>query len=315
MARTKAPGVVVGIVGGDGKASTRAYGLANVELNVPVSDKTIFQSGSLGKQFTAVAVMLLVEEGKIKLDAPITTYFKGGPAWWGKITVRHLLTHTSGLPDYDQKFDLWKNHSEDDLEKYFRTLKPLFAPGEKWAYSNPGYAMLGILVRKVSGSFYGDMLKTRVFAPLGMATTRVISEADIVPNRADGYITVDGALKNQEWVAPQINTTADGALYLTVRDLIAWDKGLRQKAILKAESWAQIYTPVKLNDGKTHPYGFGWFIDVVAGEPVYRHTGSWQGFKAAIARYQRRGLTVIVLANHAGFEAGAIAEKIGGALP
>jgi CubicO group peptidase (beta-lactamase class C family) len=315
MARTKAPGVIVGIVGADGKTSTRAYGLANVELNVPVSDKTIFQSGSVGKQFTSVAVMLLVEEGKIKLEAPITTYFKGAPAWWGKITVRHLLTHTSGLPDYGQELDLWKNHTEDDLEKYFHTLKPKFEPGADWFYSNPGYALLGILVRKVSGKFYGDVLKARVFAPLGMTTARVISEADIVMNRSDGYVTVDGALKNQEWVAPQMNTTADGSLYLTVLDLFAWDKGLRAKAILKPASWALVYTPVKLNSGKTHPYGFGWFLDTVAGESVYRHTGSWQGFKSAIARYQRRGLTVIVLANHAAFDGGAVAEKIGGKLP
>jgi CubicO group peptidase (beta-lactamase class C family) len=280
-----------------------------------VSDKTIFQSGSVGKQFTAVAVMLMVEEGKIKLDAPITTYFKGAPAWWRKITVRHLLTHTSGLPDYGQELDLWENHTDRDLEKYFHTLKPKFAPGDGWSYSNPGYTLLGILVRKVSGTFYGDVLKARVFMPLRMTTARVISEADIVMNRADGYITVNRVLKNQVWVAPEMNTTADGALYLTVLDLIAWDNGLRAKAILKPESWAQVYTPVKLNDGKTYPYGFGWFLAAVAGEPVYRHTGSWQGFKAAIARYQRRGLTVIVLANHADFDAGAVAERIGRALP
>jgi CubicO group peptidase (beta-lactamase class C family) len=159
------------------------------------------------------------------------------------------------------------------------------------------------------------MLRARVFTPLGMTTARVISEADIVMNRSDGYISVNGALKNQEWVAPVMNTTADGALYLTVLDLIAWDKGLRQGAILKPESWAQVYAPVKLNDGKTHPYGFGWFVDTVEGETVYRHTGSWQGFVAVIRRHQRRGLTVIVLANHAGFGTGAVAEKIAGALP
>jgi hypothetical protein len=148
-----------------------------------------------------------------------------------------------------------------------------------------------------------------------MTPARVISEADIVMNRADGYVTVDGALKNQEWVAPVMNTTADGALYITVLDLMAWDKGLRRRAILKPESWAQVYTPVTLNNGKTHPYGFGWFIETVAGEPVLRHSGSWQGFTAMIARYQRRGITVIVLANHAGFKSSAVAEQIGAALP
>lgn len=315
MARSKGPGVIVGIVGKDGKPVTKSYGLANVELNVPVSEQTIFQSGSLGKQFTAVAVMLLVEDGKLKLSDPITKYFRNAPRAWRKITVRHLLTHTSGLPDYPASFDVRRDYAEEELEAFAYKLKLEFKPGDAWSYSNPGYMLLGILVHEVSGDFYGDVLKERVFEPLGMTTARVISEADIVMNRAAGYRTVDDELKNQEWVAPELNTTADGALYLTVLDLIAWDNGLRAKAILAPGSWDQVFTPVKLNNGTAHPYGFGWFLDDVAGEPVQRHTGSWQGFKAAIARYQRRELTVIVLANHAAFDAGKVAEKIGAALP
>lgn len=314
MARTQTPGVIVGIVGADAKPATRAYGLANVELMAPVGDETVFQSGSIGKQFTAAAVMLLVEDGKIKLDAPITSYFKGAPAWWGKVTVRHLLTHTSGLPDYAPSFDVQRAHSEETLARHFFTMKPMFAPGARWAYSNPGYVLLGIIVRKASGQFYGDLLKTRVFAPAGMTTARVISEADIVPNRAAGYRSVDGALKNQEWVSPEMNTTADGSLYLTVLDLVAWDKALRARSLLKPESWAQVWTPVKLNSGRNYPYGFGWFIEDVRGEPVERHTGSWQGFKTAIARYTSRGLSVIVLANHAAFDSGEVAAKVAGAV-
>jgi len=142
-------------------------------------------------------------------------------------------------------------------------------------------------------------LTERVFAPLGMKTTRIISEEDIVPNRAAGYRLVNGQLRNQEWVAPQINTTADGALYFTVLDLIAWDKG-RAKGVLKPESWAQIFKPVTLKSGRTYPYGFGWVVEELAGQPTQHHSGSWQGFVANISRYLADELTVIALANLAG---------------
>jgi CubicO group peptidase (beta-lactamase class C family) len=313
--KTDAPGVIVGIVGKDGAPVTRRYGLANHELNVPVSDQTIFQSGSLGKQFTAVAVMLMVEDGKLELDKPITTYLRNAPRTWRKITVRHLLTHTSGLPDYPNAFDVQRNYSEEELEAFARTLRLQFKPGDAWSYSNPGYMLLGILVHEVSGDFYGDVLKDRVFKKLGMTTARVISEVDIVPNRAAGYRSVRAELKNQEWVAPELNTTADGALYLTVLDLIAWDKGLREGAILKPGSWREVFTPVELNNGSRYPYGFGWFLDDDDGKQVQWHTGSWQGFKAAIFRYTRREVTVIVLANHAAFDAKEVAKAIGRQLP
>jgi len=149
----------------------------------------------------------------------------------------------------------------------------------------------------VSGQFYGDVLKERVFTPLGMKTARIISEADIVPNRAAGYRLSDGELKNQEWVAPSLNTTADGALYLSMLDFVAWDRGLRARAILKPQSWALIYTPVVLKSGKTYPYGFGWFLDESGGKPWYHHSGSWQGFRTCISRYLADDLTIVVLTN------------------
>ncbi len=127
--------------------------------------------------------------------------------------------------------------------KFAATLPLDFTPGREWKYSNTGYILLGALVRKVSGSFYGDVLRDRVFAPLGMSTARVISEADIVPNRADGYRLERGELRNQEWVSPAMNTTADGSLYLSLQDLIAWDRGIRSGAVLNADSWRQIFTP------------------------------------------------------------------------
>jgi len=185
------------------------FGLASVELNVPVSPKTIFQSGSIGKQFTATAVMLLVEEGKIGLDDPLGKYFDSGPSWRKDVTIRELLSHTAGFTDYPKDFDLRKDYSEAELLKMVEAIPPAYPPGTRWAYSNLGYVILGILIHKVTGQFFGDFLQARVFKPLGMSTTRIVDEADIIPNRAAGYRLEKGQIKNQEWVAPAQNRTAD----------------------------------------------------------------------------------------------------------
>jgi CubicO group peptidase (beta-lactamase class C family) len=305
MRRERVPGVAVGIVSKGEVIAAKGYGAANVELGVPVTPNTMFQSGSLGKQFTAVAVMLQVEDGKLALDDSVTKYFPDAPASWRPITIRHLLTHTSGIPDYTERsaddssqgIDLRRDYTEDELSKAAFGLPLEFKAGSRWSYSNTGYLLLGVIIHKVSGRFYGDVLKERVFTPLGMKTARIISEADIVPNRSAGYRLLSDELKNQEWVAPTLNTTADGSLYLSVLDLIAWDRGLRTQAILKRESWSLIYTPVTLSSGKAYPYGFGWFLDESGGKPWYRHSGSWQGFETYISRYLADEVTIIVLGN------------------
>ena len=190
--------------------------------------------------------------------------------------------------------------TESDLRELWRNgtgALPAFPPGTRFSYSNTGYALLGFIVRKVSGRFYGDVLAERVFAPLGMKTARVIGEADIVPNRAAGYELVEDQLKNQDWVSPQLNTMADGSLYLSLLDMVAWDRGLRAKAVLKPESWQQIFTPATLRDGTRTKYGFGWRLSEQGGQKVERHAGAWQGFKTEIARFLGSDLTVIVLCN------------------
>lgn len=298
MARQKIPGVAVGVVRNGGITVAQGYGLANVEHGAAVTPSTIFQSGSVGKQFTAAVVMLLVEDGKLALSDSLATFFPDGPPHWQRVTVRHLLTHTSGIPDYtDGTIDYRRDQTEDEMVKFAYGLKPEFEPGARWNYSNTGYVLLGAVVRKVSGQFYGDVLRERVFTPLGMRTARIISESDIVPQRAAGYRLAGGILKNQEWVAPQLNTTADGALYLSLQDMLAWDAGIRAGRVLAAGSWQQVFTPVTLNSGRTYPYGFGWGVDAFAGRPAQRHGGSWQGFKTHIARFPADGLTIIVLAN------------------
>lgn len=311
MQRQKVPGVAVAIVSKGELLVAKGYGYSNVEHRVPVTNETIFQSGSLGKQFTSAVVMLLVEEGKLTLDDPMTRYFPDAPASWRAIRVRHLLTHTSGIPDYtDADMDFRHDYTEDELTKMAYRLTLEFEPGSRWNYSNTGYVLLGILIHKVSGRFYGEVLKERIFTPLGMKTARIISEENIVPNRAAGYRLVKGDLKNQEWVAPLINTTADGSLYLTVLDLVAWDRGLRNKAVLKPESWAQVFAPVVLKSGKTYPYGFGWSVPDEGGQPTQQHGGAWQGFQTYIARYLGDDLTIVVFANLAGANTSRIVEGI-----
>ena len=303
MTRQRVPGVAVAIVRKGDVLAAKGYGLANVEHRIPVGPDTIFQSGSVGKQFTSAAVMLLVEQGKIGLEDPLTKFFPDAPSSWRTITVRHLLTHTSGIPDWEGvqggpgSLDLRRDYTEDELVHVAFRLRPEFQPGARWNYSNTGYVLLGIIIHKASGQFYGDLLQERVFGPLGMKTARIISEEDIVPNRAAGYRLHQGVLRNQEWVSPALNTTADGSLYLSLRDMIAWDQGLRTRAVLTSESWDQVYTPAKLNSGNRYPYGFGWSVDVLNGAPRLHHGGAWQGFKSYISRYLGEDLTVIVLAN------------------
>jgi len=182
MARQKVPGVAVAVVDHEKVVKAAGYGHANVEHDVPVRPETIFQSGSLGKQFTAAAVMTLVEEGKLALDDSIAKYFPEAPEAFRPITVRHLLTHTSGIPDYTEgTIDLRRDYTEDEMARLAFGLKLEFPAGSRWNYSNTGYLLLGVLAHRASGRFYGDILRDRVFQPLGMKTARIISEEDIVP--------------------------------------------------------------------------------------------------------------------------------------
>lgn len=307
MAEMHIPGTSLAVVR-DGKIiKATGYGLANVELNVPVTPASIFQTGSLGKHLTATAVMLLVEDGKVGLDDSITKYFPEAQPAWNKITIRNLLTHTSGIPDvwgehaqdaYTKGIvDTRKDYSEEDLTRIYLALKLEFQPGEKWSYCSTGYALLGFLIHRVTGMYYGDFLQQRVFRPLGMSATTIISEADIVPNRVSGYVLVKGELKNQEWIAPFLNTTAEGGLYSNILDLARWDAALYTNTILPHERLKEMWTPVKLNSGEEYPYGLGWFLANVKGHRLLYHTGGNQGFFISMSRYVNDRLTIIVLNN------------------
>jgi CubicO group peptidase (beta-lactamase class C family) len=312
LKKNQIPGCAV-IVRHDGKVVLcQGYGVANVEHGVRVTPQTVFQSGSIGKQFTAMAIMMLSEERKLALEDPISKYLDV-PENWTPISVRHLLTHTSGLGDYPEGFSLQRDYTEDELLKVIVAQPLAFAPGEKWSYSNLGYVTLGIVIHKVSGELWGDFLQQRVFSLLGMNRTRVISEADIIPNRAAGYALKNGALKNQQWVSPSVNNTADGSLYFTVEDLAKWDEALETRKLISRAGYEQMWSPVKLNNGTISPYGYGWRIAKSdSGHRLTEHGGAWQGFASYIVRYPDDRLTVAVLCNRAGASASYIAKRIAG---
>jgi CubicO group peptidase (beta-lactamase class C family) len=257
---------------------------------------------------------MLAQQGRLHLDDKITKWLPEGKGVWDSITVRQLLTHTSGIPDYtDSLIDLRKDYTEEELVRLASSQPPDFPPGQSWSYSNTGYLLLGVLIHRVTGRFYGDVLHQLLFSPLGMRT-RIISEADIIPNRSAGYRLVQNELKNQEWVSPSLNTTADGSLYLTVNDVAKWAVALKRGRMPNARVLEEAWTPVRLNDGGAFPYGFGWSLTSQRGHHRVGHTGAWQGFKTAFYRYPEFDLAVVVLANLDQATPGTIAQGIAGIL-
>ena len=317
MRREKIPGLAIAIVDHGAVVLSRGYGYANLEHSAAVTLDTVFQSASVGKQFTAAAVMLLVQDGRLSLDDPVTRFLPEAPREWRAIRIRHLLTHTSGIPDYRTEAldaDSRRSYTETELVKKVCTSTLEFAPGARFSYSNPGYLLLGAIIGRVDGRHYSEVLGERVFRPLGMKSAREIDDADIIPHRAAGYRLRNGILANQEWMAPENNKTADGSLYLSLSDMIAWDRGLREGKILSADSWRTVFTPVRLNSGKTYPYGFGWDVETLAGQTVVSHSGGSQGFATYISRYLGDDLSIIVLANLAEGDPARIARHVAAAL-
>jgi CubicO group peptidase (beta-lactamase class C family) len=307
MQRERVPGLAVGIYSRGQILLAKGYGLSSVELNVAVKPETVFQSGSVGKQFVSAAIMMLVEEGKVELDDSIVKYFPDAPESWRNIRVNNLLSHTSGLAEYESEkrtgpkgpFYLRLDFTEDELLEKAEALPIECKPGEKWDYRNTNYLLLGILIHRVTGTFYADYLQQRIFKPLGMSSTRLISESDIIPNRSSGYELKGEKLQNQTWVSPTFNSTADGALYFNVLDLNKWDEALYGTNLLRQSSLDQMWRVFPLNDGKSNKdnYGFGWVIATVKGHKLEEHGGAWQGFTCHFLRYPDDAISVAVLTN------------------
>jgi CubicO group peptidase (beta-lactamase class C family) len=304
MQKQRISGLSLAVVKEGKIIKAEGYGLANVEHSVPARPETVYQIGSVSKQFIASGIMLLIQEGKVSLDDKISKFLEGSPDAWKEITVRHLLTHTSGIVREAPGFDPLKIQADADV---IRTAYPLplrFAPGEKWEYCNVGYFALAEIIRKVTGKPWGDYLNERLFLPLDMNATRTTTTTEIVRNRADGYAWKDGKLRNADIF---FALRPSGAFLSSVLDLAKWDAALYTDQILKPATREQMWTPVKLNSGTPHSYGFGWELDAVDGHRRVHHSGSLPGFRATLARFVDDKLTVIVLTNADFANPGAIA--------
>jgi D-alanyl-D-alanine carboxypeptidase len=297
------PGAAV-IVVRDGKPILRrGYGLANVELSVPIAPDMVFRIGSVTKEFTSAAILKLVEAGKLSLSDEIGRFLPDFPARGRKITIEDLLTHTSGIKSVTG-MPSWAARNREDWKPaqiiaFFQNEPFDFEPGTKWKYNNSGYILLGSIIEKVSGKKYEDFLAETIFRPLGLERTRYGSDAPIVPGRVEGYQRTAGGVVN----APYLSMTqpySAGALVSTVDDLARWQAALDTDGFLSAESRRRMWMPVTLPDGTATRYGFGWIIWSYEGHAVIEHGGSINGFVSANMRFPDDHVYVAVLSNASG---------------
>lgn len=312
MARRHVPGLSLAVVRNGKLVLARGYGKANVEHSIPARPGTVYELASVTKQFTAAAVMLLVEDGKVALDEPAAKYLADTPAAWKDVTVRHLLTHTSGIPSYTNQpaFGQFprRDYTKAEIVSLVSGLPLEFQPGERFAYNNTGYFLLGMLIEKVSGREYEAFLRERIFKPLEMTSTRLNDRREVIPNRAAGY-SWQGRLRNAEYVSTTQPFSA-GGLLSTVEDMAKWDAALAGEKLLKPASLRQMWTSMNLKDGKPAGYGFGWAVQDVNGHRMVAHGGGIPGFSTQISRFVDDRLTVIVLANLEGGAAAALARGV-----
>src|SRR5688572_19368382 len=327
MRRHHIPSLSLAVLQAGKVVKLKAYGLANMELNVRATPNTVYQLQSITKSFVASGIMLLVEDGKLGLDDRITTYLSGLPQAWSGVTVRHILTHTSGIPNFvsDQgsgkeiiAFAQKASSSEEIIG--WAAGRPLrFVPGAARRYSNTGYHLLGMIIEKVSGKSWGQFLHERIFGPLDMTSTRVYSALDIIPNRASGYIRFGSVAQNGLWMTPAIMESAAGGLVSTVEDMARWEIALEAARILKPSTLAQMEVPIKLNDGSIAQgndgtrYGLGWELQSYEGHRVVGHGGDQvTGFTTKLSRFTDDKLAVIVLDNLMPLDVGGITRRVAG---
>lgn len=304
----------------------RGYGVGDLRSGVRLDARTNFRLASFTKQFTAMAIMLLVHDGKLRYDESLTEVFPDFPDYGKTITVRNLLNHVSGLPDYEELMEaaekasgsMWSPEKQIQDEEVLKLLETdqsgKFAPGTSWSYSNSGYVVLGLVVAKTSGKAYGEFLHERIFAPLKMNHTIVYQKGkNEVANRAFGHSKENDLFKETDQSSTSA-TLGDGGIYSNLEDLAKWDDALRNHTLLSEKEMRPALTPVKLNDGSEphwptqpngdnlHPgkpvsYGFGWFLDPYNGHARMWHTGSTMGFRTVIERFLGENLTIIILSN------------------
>ena len=308
-----APGGAVVVARGDSIIFSAAYGLADVEHGVAITPETSFRLASVTKQFTAAAILTLVQGGRLKLDQKVSDLLSDIPRYARGVTVRQLLTHTSGIPDYEPlagSDDGPQVHDRDVLSLLQRAKGLYFAPGASWRYSNSGYALLALVVERVSGESFAAYLRRHVFAPAGMATAVAhVEGADTVARRAYGYTAHERQWRRTD----QSRTSAvlgDGGIYASAVELAHWSASLDRNAVLTADNFREATTPVRLSSGVSTSYGFGWFLDRHGGHIRQRHEGDSIGFRTAIQRYPDQRLTVIVLVNRGAAPIDALSDGV-----
>ena len=317
----------------------KGYGLRKIGADEAITPETDFRLASFTKQFTAMAIMLLVHDGKLQYDATLTELLPAFPAYGKTITVRNLLTHTGGLPDYEELMDKEEKahgtrwtpehqiQDEEVLALLEKETRGKFAPGASWAYSNSGYVVLGLVVAKVSGTSYAEFLQQRIFSQLEMKDTVVYQKGkNEIGNRAFGHSRENGKLV----LTDQSSTSAtlgDGGVYSNLEDLSRWDDALANHALLSPEEMQPALTPAKLADGREPhwpakpdddnlalgqpvSYGFGWFLDPWRGHPRMWHGGSTLGFRTIIDRYTTDHLTIVILCNRTDLDPTKLALQI-----
>ncbi|WP_338871053.1 serine hydrolase domain-containing protein [Myxococcus stipitatus] len=307
------PGASVVVIQEGRVVLSRAYGLSELEHRTKATPESHFRLASLSKQFTAMAVQVLVKEGRLRLEDRVVDVLPGFPAYLGEVRVLHLLQHTSGIWDYEAFVPATQTEQVKDrdvLGLLARADRTYFAPGRAVRYSNSGYAVLALIVEQVSGKPFAGFLRERVFSPSGMASAVAHEEGvSTVPHRAYGYASGEGGFVPRD----QSNTSAvlgDGGIYASVMDLAAWDRALDAHTLVDATVVARAWTPVTLPDGSSGRYGFGWFVDEDQGRRRLSHHGETCGFTNAIVKYPEQRLTVIVLTNRAGGAPWALAQKV-----
>ncbi|MFP2926183.1 serine hydrolase domain-containing protein [Pyxidicoccus sp. 3LG] len=312
-ARPEHPGASVVVIHDGQVALSRAYGLAHLGERAPATPESNFRLASLSKQFTAMAILRLVEDGKLDLDDRVVDLLPGFPAYLHEVRLRHLLQHTSGIWDYEDFVP--GTHpvqvkDRDVLELLSRKDRTYFPPGSAVRYSNSAYAVLALVVEYVSGKSFARFLHERVFTPAGMPSTVAHEEGiSTVQRRAYGYTTgPEGFIPRDQ--SPTSAVLGDGGIYTSVVDLVAWDRALDTHALVSAESQKLAWTPATLPDGASGRYGFGWFVDEDGGRRRLSHHGETCGFTNAIVKYPDQRLTVIVLTNRAGGAPWRLAQRI-----
>ncbi|HVR95712.1 MAG TPA: serine hydrolase domain-containing protein, partial [Thermoanaerobaculia bacterium] len=295
------PGAAVLVVKDGDVLLRKGYGLANLELGVPVEPDMAFEIGSVTKQFTAAAILMLAERGQLRLDDDVTRHLPEFPTQGRKITIEHLLTHTSGIPSYTGLPE-WQGQSRqeatvDQLIGFFRD-KPLeFEPGTRWAYNNSAYVLLGAIVEKLSGKTYEQFVEEEIFKPLGMKDSRYGSKSEVVARRASGYEGETGAYRNASYLSMTQPYSA-GALISTVDDLAAWDRALTGETLLKKASLERMFTPVSLASGLSTRYAYGWSVFDFEGRRVIEHGGDINGYASYLLRIPEERLVVVILSNN-----------------